>query len=65
MDIMQAVKKIREGQAEVCRRKAWSVGVWAWPDNYSTTGWFCINGRQIREVDLSTADIVGNDWIVT
>ena len=29
MDIMQAVKKIREEQAEVCRRKAWSVGVWA------------------------------------
>ncbi len=42
MDIMQAVKKIREGQAEVCRRKAWSVGIWIWPDNCSTTGWFCI-----------------------
>nr|QBM91382.1 hypothetical protein NNIBIDOC_00049 [Salmonella sp.] len=23
MDIMQAVKKNQEGQAEVCRRKAW------------------------------------------
>ncbi|MDV1094967.1 hypothetical protein ACSI5N_25425 (plasmid) [Raoultella ornithinolytica] len=70
LSIMEALSFIAQGQFTVCRRTAWPLGFWIFPDPATDeiggggTHICAIFNGKLSEYTLSPNDIQANDWLI-